>query len=378
MPIIVDEWEPAPPAPRHCPSGKKQLSEAEGAEYLSNYASTYSTLQEWEERARKIREGVRRGAGLWAWPKKTPLNAVVHSLRTYNGYTCENVYFEAFPGFFVTGALYRPLNGTTPYPGILCPHGHHALGHFSDYTQIRCSNLARMGAVVFSYDMIGYGESKQATHCIPEAMAIQLWDSIRAVDFLTSLLDVNPDNIGMTGESGGGSQTFFTSAFDDRIRVSIPVVQVSAHFYGGCNCESGMPIHKSMIHQTVNAEIAALAAPRAQLIISDGDDWTKNVPHVEYPYISNVYSLYGASDQIENFHDVDGVHNYNYKKRVEAYKFFVKHMGLVLITDESDCIVETGKLLHVFDDQHPLPASVLQGNAIVSEAWRNFRESTDN
>ena len=363
--------------PQLC-QGDYQTPEAAKAQ-LARFTQTYADLGGWKKRAATIREGILRGAGLTPPPAKCALSPIIRDRREHGGYCVENVAFESLPGFFVTGNLYRPLHiaGLHRHAAVLCPHGHfpepNGGGRFRDDMQKRCATLARAGAVVFAYDMVGWGESQQYPHKGPKTLALQLWNSIRTVDFLLTLDEVDPKRMAVTGASGGGTQTLLLTAVDDRIAVSIPVVMVSAHFFGGCMCESGMPVHKSDKHETNNAEISALAAPRPQLIISDGKDWTKNTPNVEYPYIQDVYKLYGGATLVENLHLPDEGHDYGVSKRKGAYAFLERHLGLSFSgmkapdgsVDESAVIIEPQDTMRVFSPQNPMPSHAVKGAEAV-------------
>ncbi len=341
---------------------------------MKEFAETWHDLASWEKRAGMIRNGIIKGMKLDQMPKiEGNFNAQITNTRQFDGYIVENIRIESFPGFYITGNLYRPAEPAEKNAAVLCPHGHLKDKRLTDYVQYRSAVLARMGAIVFAYDMVGYGDSHQVdSHKMPIALLLQTWDSKRVLEYLLSRPDVDPERIGMTGGSGGGTQTFILAAIDDRVKVSVPCVQVSAHFFGGCVCESGMPIHKGKNYQTNNVEIAALCAPRPMLLISDGNDWTRNTPRIEYPYIQKVYALYNAEHKVENVHFAAEKHDYGYSKRSVMYNFFAHHLKLKTnnvnwapTVNEDFVTILPPRELRVYTPDNPIPADALMGNEAI-------------
>ena len=355
------------------------FSEDEALQQLNKFMEGYPTVQLWQEKAGLIKEGILKGADLYPLPEKTSLNAIRTNKREYDGYIVENVAFESLPGVFVTGSLYSPTGHSGKIPGILSFHGHwnspDDYGRFREDAQNRCASLARMGAMVLSIDMVGYGETREWgwEHNYPGVLKLQLWNSIRAVDFLLGLENIDSKRVAATGASGGATQVFLLTAVDERITVSVPVVQVSAHFYGGCECESGMPIHASSHNETNNVEIAAMAAPRSMLLVSNGGDWTKNNPEVEYPHIRYIYKLFGAEKEVANVHFPDEGHGFEFSKRKAVYPFLAKHLKLDIYSiidqygniSEEGIVIEPYEELIVFSEKNPPPDHAIKSNDLV-------------
>jgi hypothetical protein len=291
----------------------------------------FASVSEWEDFGEQLRRRILLSSGLLPLPDKTPLKAKIFDRVQHDDYSVEKVHFEAYPGLLVTGNLYRPV-GDGPFPGIICPHGHWSKGRLEDGERgsipARGITLARMGAVVFMYDMIGYVDSKQFKHnwggeaeklWAIHPFAMQLWSSVRALDFMETLPSVDKDRLACTGASGGGTQTFALMAIDPRVKVSAPVNMISSRMQGGCLCENA-PILRLA---NSNMEVGAMMAPRPMIMISATGDWTRETPRVEFPAIQSVYALYGAADRLENVH-VDAGHNYNQDSREGVYRFFAK------------------------------------------------------
>jgi dienelactone hydrolase len=297
----------------------------------------------WANRAREIREQILVSCGLWPLPDRSPLRPQIFGRIDREGYSVEKVYFETYPGFYLAGNLYRPLGrGTGKFPGVLNPHGHWKGGRLEDTSDCsaaaRCIGFARQGMIAFSYDMVGYndtrftdsptnrpfyeGHSQFGTNRTDQLwsislMGLQMWNSLRALDFLASLPDVNPQRLACTGESGGGTQTFMLGAVDDRLAAQAPVVMVSHSMQGGCVCENvpGLRVEYS------NMEIAAAAAPRPQLLVAATGDWTRMTLEIEGPAIAKIYALFGAGDRFR-YERFDFRHNYNQTSREAVYTWF--------------------------------------------------------
>lgn len=292
----------------------------------------FSSLTAWEQRRAFLRNQILVSAGLSPMPEKTPLHAQIFGKIEQKDYTIEKVLIETLPGFYLGGNLYRPRNGRTRHPGILNPHGHWPYGRLENQPLYSGPSfgisLARQGFLVFAYDMVGYTDTIQVPHQFgnPEQrlwsfgpLGLQLWDSIRALDFLASLDDVDATRLGIAGASGGGTQAFLLAAVDDRVQFASPVNMVSAIMQGGDLCENAPGLRLN----TSNVEIAAMFAPKPMLLVSATGDWTHNVPREEFPAIRRIYDLYGKSDQVDVV-QIDQVHNFNELSREAVYRFFAK------------------------------------------------------
>lgn len=352
------------------------------------------TKETWEARRKQVREQVLVANGLWPLPEQPPLNPVVHGKIERDGYTIEKVFFASMPGHYVCGNLYRPSNasknaGDAKLPGVLFAHGHWAGGRFEDagekvaqasvksggesdtdrgrfFMQAIPVTLARLGFVVFQYDMVGYADSTAIPHRegfkdaeaelrLQSFMGLQTWNSVRALDFLTSLPDVDPKRIGMTGASGGGTQTFILAAIDDRLTAAFPAVMVSTAMQGGCVCENCSLLRVG----TGNIELAALFAPKP-LAMSAANDWTKEVMTKGYPELRELYKAYGVEEKVAAKAWLEYGHQYNQHAREFMYSWFRKHLqGKDEVVKEPPFKPVPPKELSVFDAAHPRPKDEL-------------------
>ncbi len=237
----------------------------------------FKTLQEWEQRKAALRKQILSAAGLYPMPQRGAPHAEVFGRLQRDGYSIEKVLLETMPGYYLGGNLYRPINGAAKHPGILNPHGHWQYGRLENEDIFSGPelgmNLAKQGYVVFAYDMVGYNDTLQTPHRFGSPaeqlwsfgpLQLQLWNSLKATDFVAGLTDVDPAKLGATGASGGGTQTFLLTAVDDRISFAVPVNMVSAMMQGGDYCESapGLRVNAN------NVEIAAMFAPKPMLLVS--------------------------------------------------------------------------------------------------------------
>lgn len=375
-------------------------------------------LEQWQKRSDQLRLQLQVAVGLWPYPILNAVSPSIYGRRDMDGYSVEKCVFESLPGLFVTGTLFRPakVEPGQKLPGILCPHGHWPKGRFMKADdvreqlangaerfesaalaplQARCVQLARMGCIVYHYDMLGYADSRQISllrahgfanqppekevtaegwllysplaeaHC-QSVMGLQTLASLRAVDMLLSLPDVDSKRIAITGASGGGTQSFMAAALDPRISVAFPAVMVSTGMQGGCTCENSCLMRLG----TGNVEMAALFAPKP-LGMTAANDWTRTMPQDGFPELQRLYSLYGKQDSVGLFPSLHYGHNYNHVSRVAMYGWMNDHLGLGYQKPilESDFTRLSPEELSVWDHQHPQPEGGERFERSLMKLW---------
>lgn len=362
-----------------------------------------SSLSEWDERREQVRRQILVAEGLWPMPTKTPLNPVIHGKVEGDGFTVEKVYFESAPGFYVTGSLWKPKEIKGKVPAVMFAHGHWQDARLSlgDPDKVRaeiaaggerfekggrsifqslCVQLARMGCIVWQWDMLSDSDSIQISRDVvhkfakqrpemnttenwglysPQAeshlqsiMGLQTWNAVRGLDFLLSMPEVDPERTAITGASGGGTQTMLLAAIDDRIKLSFPCVMVSTSMQGGCTCENASLLRIG----TGNIEFAGLFAPKPQGM-NTANDWTKELATKGFPDLQKLYATHGKKDNVFLLRGEHFPHNYNAVTRSAFYTFVNKHfkLGFPSPVIEQDYEPLTKEQLTVWDDKHPAP-----------------------
>ncbi|NLN30360.1 MAG: prolyl oligopeptidase family serine peptidase [Bacteroidales bacterium] len=319
--------------------------------------SKLNSLAAWQERQKFIRETLMDIVG--PFPEKTPLNA--RTIRTIDkgSYRVEHVIYESLPGFYVTSSLYIPagLKRRDRAPAIIYCSGHAEEGYRSRVYQHVILNLVTKGFIVFAFDPVGQGERLEyfdpATgrssvggptkeHSYPGAQAFitgasqaryMIWDGIRAVDYLVSRREVDPSRIGITGRSGGGTQSAYIAAFDERVLAAAPENYLTSYrrllqSIGPQDAEQVMFhfLQRGLDH----ADLLLVRAPKPAMMITTTRDMFSIQGSMETEKeVAEIYRMYGEEENFSRIEDDDG-HASTKKNREAMYAFFrenLKHPG---------------------------------------------------
>ncbi|MFC1558121.1 alpha/beta hydrolase family protein [candidate division KSB1 bacterium] len=324
-----------------------------------NSLAGINTLDDWNRaRPQRYRELVEM-LSLMDVPlegKRPPLNVRITGTIRKEGYRIEKLYYESLPGLYVPANLYIPDNIKEPAPAILYVCGH--AGTQKAYYQAHPRKFAQLGFVAIVIETIQLGEvrgehhgewSRGWFHWYSRGYTpggVEAWNGIRALDLLCQRPEVDGERLGVTGNSGGGAQSFYIAAVDNRIKAAAPScgagtveAQIRQKFIDG-HCDCMMPINTYM--QDFH-DIGALFAPRPLLIAQSNRDAIYSIESARqvYHYIKNIYDLFGASGSVSLI-EPKGRHGYRESSRTKIFSFFVKHlMGKDIPPDEIGDIDES-------------------------------------
>lgn len=338
------------------PNSLNRFLTAEAYKLLESRKTTINKIQtavDWRNRQSNIRESLWEMLG--SFPEKSNLNAKITSSIKKNGYKVENIVYESLPGFYVTASLFIPDNVKKPAPAILFCSGHSAGVYRLEYYQLPLLNLVKKGFIILAIDPIGQGErlqyfdpvkgestigSSTLEHSYPSPQVFLLaksiaryflWDGIRGIDYLVSRAEVDPKRIGVHGLSGGGTQTAYISAMDERVAASAPAGYITGYqrLLESIGVQDG---EQNFYHETSNgidhADFIELRAPKPTLIMATTEDFFSIQGAREtFNELKGVYSILGKPDYIELTEDTGG-HGYTKKNREAMYAFFQKYLQL--------------------------------------------------
>ena len=348
--------------------------------YRKDSLEAFQNLEQWQNWQVIVRR--RFSEILGPFPEKTPLNAKIVRTVKKEGYRVEHIIFESQPGFYVTSSLFIPdsqVKGKKA-PTIVYCSGHTELGYRSPVYQHVMLNLVKKGFIVYAFDPVGQGERLEyfdpetgksivggptMEHSYPGAQAFitgssqaryMIWDGIRAVDYLLTRKEVDPARIGITGRSGGGTQSAHIAAVDDRIYAVAPENYITNYerllqSIGPQDAEQNMfnMIGRGLDHP----DFLIVRAPKPALMITTTDDMFSIQGAMETE--KEVSRIYGAYDKQENFSrsEDNAPHASTLKNREALYAFFQEHLKnpgnpqdekTVILTPEELRVTETGQL----------------------------------
>ena len=345
------------------------------------------TLDDWKNRREEYRRQLLEMLGLDPLPSRSPLNPVVTGKVEHDEFTVENLHLQSRPGLYLTGNLFLPRKAEGRLPAILYVCGHAGVkkdgisyGNKAFY-QRHGEWFARNGYVCLVIDSLQLGEIEGIHHGTYRygmwwwmnrgysPAGVEAWNCVRALDYLQSRPEVDPERLGVTGRSGGGAYSWWIAAIDDRIKAAVPVAGITDlenHVVDGCvegHCDCMFCVNTYRWDYPI---VAALIAPRPLLIGNTDSDSIFPLDGVirTFEKVRKIYRLYGAAEKV-GVAITWGPHQDMQELQVPAMRWFNQHLqGSQRLVENAASNLLEPEQLRVFKE---LPAD--QVNTRIHESF---------